>query len=91
MFLFLVPESLAKSDMRRTKIFVREGSDQSWAAKFKGANPLHALRILIPSESKVGKPSQRNLIALAGVNTIMFGGFMGAMDVMMLYSQVRIF
>lgn len=68
---------------------MREGSDQTWTEKLKRANPLHALRILIPSESKLGKPLQKNLIALAGVNTIMFGGFMGAMNVMMLYSQVR--
>ncbi|MCJ1467856.1 Hippocampus abundant transcript 1 protein [Pseudocyphellaria aurata] len=86
-FLFLVPESLAKSDMRRTQSLVRDDSNQTWASRLKGANPLHALRILIPSKSKVGKPSQRNLIALAGVNTVMFGGFMGAMNVMMLYSQ----
>lgn len=57
--------------------------------KLKGANPLKALRILMPSESKLGKPLQKTLIALAGVNTIMFGGFMGAMNVMMLYSEVR--
>ena len=87
-FLLFVPESLAKSDIRSTKNLMREGPDQTWIDKLKGANPLRALRILIPSESKVDKPLQRNLIALAGVNTIMFGGFMGAMNVMMLYSQV---
>lgn len=68
---------------------MRKGPDQSWADKLKRANPLYALRILIPSESKLDKPLQRNLIVLAGVNTIMFGGFMGAMNVIMLYSQVR--
>lgn len=74
--------------MRKTEKFLRGGPDQGWTDKLKRANPLRALRILIPSESKLGKPLQRNLIALVGVNTIMFGGFMGGMNVMMLYSQV---
>ena len=33
---------------------------------------------------------RRNLIALASVNTIMFAAFMGGMNVMLLYSEVRV-
>lgn len=51
----------------------------------KGANPLQIFAAKNVSKKRV----RRNLIALASVNTIMFGAFMGAMNVMLLYSEVR--
>ena len=33
---------------------------------------------------------RRNMIALASVNVMMFGAFMGGMNVMLLYSEVRV-
>lgn len=56
--------------------------------RLNAANPFHTLRTLVPSDSTLGKSFKRNLIALAIINTVMFGSFMGAMNVMMLYSQV---
>ena len=50
----------------------------------EGANLLQ-----IFAAKNTSKPSvRRNLIALASVNMIMFAAFMGAMNVMLLYSEV---
>ena len=46
--------------------------------------------IQIFAAKNMPKRVRRNLIALASVNTIMFGAFMGAMNVMLLYSEVRV-
>lgn len=89
--LFFVPESLAgKNDgIQNTQRVFRTGkSNLSWMDRLKAANPFHTLRTLVPSDSVLGKSFKRNLIALAIINTVMFGSFMGAMNVMMLYSQV---
>lgn len=50
----------------------------------KGANLLQIFAAKSMSKQHV----RRNLIALASVNTIMFGAFMGGMNVMLLYSEV---
>jgi len=95
--LLFVPESLPHPQMRvesmmfELKQFFGTGPRQSWTEKFKSANPLRLLQILMPTKSTAGKDVQRNLIALASVNTIMFASVMGAMNVMMLYSEVRSF
>lgn len=89
--LFFVPESLAgKNDgIENTKrVFQTGKSNLSWMDRLNAANPFHTLRTLVPSDSLLGKSFKKNLIALAIINTVMFGSFMGAMNVMMLYSQV---
>lgn len=91
--LFFVPESLAgKNDgIQNTKrVFQTGKSNLSWMDRLNAVNPFHTLRTLVPSDSLLGKSFTRNLIALAIINTVMFGSFMGAMNVMMLYSQVRL-
>src|SRR5579862_6266702 len=64
---------------------------KTWTEKAKSANPLRILRVFMPTaeRSRRDRDTQRNLIALAATNTIMFGAVMGAMNVMMLYSEVR--
>ena len=52
----------------------------------RGANLLQ----IFAAKNTSRKSVRRNLIALASVNTIMFGAFMGAMNVMLLYSEVRV-
>lgn len=89
--LFFVPESLAgKSNgiQDTMHVFQTRKLNQSWMDRLNAANPFHTLRTLVPSDSTLGKSFKRNLIALAIINTVMFGSFMGAMNVMMLYSQV---
>ncbi|KAI9765806.1 MAG: Hippocampus abundant transcript 1 protein [Geoglossum simile] len=95
--LFVVPESLPlslqsqphpHSPSIRARIFSNP-SQKAWTEKAKSANPLRILRIFMPTaeRSRRDRGKQWNLIALASVNTIMFGAVMGAMNVMMLYSE----
>ncbi|MCJ1389444.1 Hippocampus abundant transcript 1 protein [Xylographa bjoerkii] len=91
--LFLVPESLprpvtrSESAVSELKQLFRAARSQSWAEIIKSANPLHLLRILAPSKATAGSNVQRNLITLTSINTIIFGSVMGAMNVLMLYSE----
>lgn len=93
--LALVPESLEVADkdsqplLKRLKQFLQESSQGSWGEKLMRVNPLRLLRILSPSNANVERSTQRNLLALASINTILFGAVMGAMNVMMLYSEFR--
>lgn len=89
--LFFVPESLAgknNGNQNTKRAFQTGKSNLNWMDRLNAANPFHTLRTLVPSDSVLGKSFKKNLIALAIINTLMFGSFMGAMNVMMLYSQV---
>ena len=87
-----VPESLpgpseqAASITSSVKQYFDKTRQQSWMENLKGANLLQIFTAKNMSKRRV----RRNLIALASVNTIMFGAFMGAMNVMLLYSEVRV-
>jgi hypothetical protein len=100
--LFVVPESLpppqqsqlhpdSLSITAHVKQLFSNPSHQTWTEKVKSANPLRILRVFMPTEepSRGNTGTRWNLIALASINTIMFGAVMGAMNVMMLYSEVR--
>ncbi|KAF2848071.1 tetracycline-efflux transporter-like protein [Plenodomus tracheiphilus IPT5] len=95
LFLIMVPESLQLNiaDRRPLRVqvldYLREHSRGSWADKLKRVNPIRLLRILSPANAHVDKSTQRNVLALASINTILFGAMMGAMNVMMLYSEFR--
>lgn len=93
LFLILfVPESFpgqseqASSITSSVKYYFDKTRQQSWTENLKGANLLQIFAAKNMSKQRV----RRNLIALASVNTIMFGAFMGAMNVMLLYSEVRL-
>ena len=87
-----VPESFpgqseqAASIISSVNHWFNKTRQQSWMENFKGANLLQIFAAKNMSKQRV----RRNLIALASVNTIMFGAFMGAMNVMLLYSEVRV-
>ena len=92
LFLILfVPESFpgqseqAASITSSVKHYFNKRRQQSWMENLKGANLLQIFAAKNTSKRGV----RRNLIALASVNTIMFGALMGAMNVMLLYSEVR--
>ncbi|KAH9877669.1 hypothetical protein J1614_002886 [Plenodomus biglobosus] len=95
LFLALVPESLQLSVADRRPLQVQvlqywhDHSKGSWSDKLKRANPIRLLRILSPSNSTIESSTQRNVLTLASINTILFGAMMGAMNVMMLYSEFR--
>ncbi|KAL8819213.1 MAG: hypothetical protein Q9191_007780 [Dirinaria sp. TL-2023a] len=90
MFLLIfVPESLPGdlgSKPSLTKNIDRSSrgvSRQTWMEMAKTANPIH-----IFSSKSITQPSVRqNIIALASVNTIMFGAFAGAMNIIILYAE----
>ena len=85
-----VPESLIARarlpalDAGEIKEHMREAVRQTWTGKAKNLNFLH----ILTSKNSASREIRRNLIVLAGINTIMFGAFMGAMNVMLLYSEV---
>ena len=87
-----VPESFpsqseqAASITSSVKHYFDKIRQQSWMENLKGANLLQIFAAKNMSKQRV----RRNLIALASVNAIMFGAFMGAMNVMLLYSEVRV-
>ncbi|KAF2488790.1 tetracycline-efflux transporter-like protein [Lophium mytilinum] len=95
LFLALVPESLnlskagTTSSLTHLKEYLARPSRGSWTEKAKRVNPLRLLQVLRPTHPLVSKSTSRNLIALASINTIMFGAMMGAMNIMMLYSEFR--
>ena len=92
--LFLVPESLPRPDshsesaISELKQFFGTVKNRSWVEKIESANPLHLVQILAPAKATAGSNVQRNLITLTSINTIIFGSVMGAMNVLMLYSEV---
>jgi MFS family permease len=95
LFLAMVPESLQTNVKHRgplrlqTLKYLRDHFQGSWSEKLKRMNPVRLLRILSPSNEHVDKSNQRSVLVLASINTILFGAIMGAMNVMMLYSEFR--
>ena len=88
--LIFVPESLSYERASTQflasspKHYSKGVSRKSIIQRVKDANPVH----IFSSTSLTQASVRRNMIALASVNTIMFGAFMGAMNVMLLYSEV---
>lgn len=90
--IIFVPESFrrqpeqAASITSSVKHFFDKTRQQAWMENLKDVNPLQIFAAKNMSRQGV----RRNLIALASANTIMSGAFMGAMNVMLLYSEVRV-
>ena len=93
-FLALVPESLELDTSRGSRLaqpkqYLQQSSKGMCVQNFRRVNPLALLRILSPSNPEVDNATQRNVIILASVNTLLFGAVMGGMNIMMLYSEFR--
>ena len=90
--IIFVPESLItgaqpiKPDAAEIKGSLREAVRQTWIEKAKNVNFLQ----ILTSKARANRETRQNLIVLACINTIMFGAFMGAMNVMLLYSEVSL-
>ena len=80
----MVQRNSAPSGLLNMKTPVREALRQAWTDKAKNLNFLQ----IITSRDSAEPKTRRNLIALASINTLMFGAVMGAMNVMLLYSEV---
>ena len=86
-----VPESLTAQakvsafDPSQMKDNLSKAVQQTWTERMKNVNFLQ----ILTSNAGMNRKTRRNLIALASINTIMFGAFMGAMNVMLLYSEVK--
>jgi len=89
---FVIPESLSK----RRQLAAREkyrkevealGPAADWINQIRSFNILAPLRILYPKGPGSSPAVRRNLILLAAVDTIMFGVAMGAMSVLIIYTN----
>jgi hypothetical protein len=95
LLLAIVPDSLELDDQDTRPLakqlvnYLRESSRGSWGERLQRVSPLHLLRILTLSNTETDHSTKRNVFALASINTILFGAVMGAMNVMMLYSEFR--
>lgn len=92
---FVVPESLTKKRQLIAREHYREEklrADKTWLGSMKSANLLAPLKILYPSNptnSPAVAAVRRNLLLLAGVDAIIFGTAMGAMNVVVYYTTYQ--
>ena len=89
--LVIVPESLSpeRQIAAREKYRVEKDGAPDWSitGMLKSANLFVPLDILFPTSDGANRATSMNLILLAAVDTIMFGVAMGAMTVVILYSE----
>ncbi|KAL8656023.1 MAG: hypothetical protein Q9226_002813, partial [Calogaya cf. arnoldii] len=95
--LLLVPESLNKERQKAARekaefIGVAEGYSMTWVSwirtMYRSWNFLAPLKVLWPSGSG-NNAVRRNLVAIAAVDTAMFGVAMGSMTVVIIYSEFQ--
>jgi hypothetical protein len=87
-----IPESLSKSRQQaareRHKVAVlARGPSSDWIQQIYAFNLFEPLKILYPKGPNVDPEVRRNLLLLAAVDMIIFGVAMGAMTVVIIYSQ----
>ena len=91
---FFIPESLSKSRQRAAREthraeMERLGPTADWINQLRSINLLAPLKILYPTGRGSSPALRRNLILLAAVDTIMFGIAMGAMGVLIIYTNLQ--
>jgi MFS family permease len=91
--IFVVPESLSKERqmMHREKHEIErlEHAKDSWTTSIKAYNIFEPLWVLRPTGPGSSKALRRNLLLVAGIDTMMFGVAMGTMNIMLIYAQYR--
>jgi hypothetical protein len=91
--LFIIPESLTKArqQIARDRYKEKQASEAhlnlKWYNHVWRYNPLAPLKVLYPTGPGSSRRVRRNLVMLASVDTIMFGVGMGAMTVVILYTN----
>lgn len=94
-FLFLVlilPESLSKRRQLAAREKYRLEQEElqptaDWINQLRSFNLFAPLKILYPTGSNANAAVRRNLVLLAATDTIMFGVAMGALSVIVIYSN----
>ncbi|KAI9733247.1 MAG: hypothetical protein M1834_003331 [Cirrosporium novae-zelandiae] len=90
---FIIPDSLSRSrqmaarEKHRLKTVRGLRTDQTWADKLQITNLFVPLRVLYPTGEGSSRAVRRNLVALAAVDTTMFGVAMGSMTVVVIYAE----
>ncbi|KAI4227754.1 MAG: hypothetical protein L6R36_002174 [Xanthoria steineri] len=96
--LLVVPESLNKERQKAARekaefAGVAEGYSMSWwshiRTKLRNYNFLAPLKVLWPSGSGNHHAVRRNLVAIAAVDTVMFGVAMGSITVVLIYAEFQ--
>jgi len=91
--LFVIPESLTKArqqsarEKHHLQENVRRESNVKWTTRVRTYNPFKPLKVLYPTGPGTSSAIRRNLVLLASVDTIMFGVGMGAMTVVIYYTN----
>lgn len=89
-----IPESLSKSrqhaarEKHRLEV-ERLGPTADWINQLRSLNLLAPLKILYPTGPGTSPALRRNLVFLAATDTIMFGVAMGAMGVIIIYTNLQ--
>ncbi|OCL12321.1 tetracycline-efflux transporter-like protein [Glonium stellatum] len=90
----LIPESLSKSrqyaarEKRRLEV-IQLGPAADWINQLRSFNLLEPLKILYPTGEGSSSAIRRNLMLLASVDTIVFSVAMGAMTVIVIYTNIQ--
>ena len=89
---FVIPESLSKTrQMAAREKYARErmaaGDTGGWFSRMRSVNLFEPLKILYPTGPGSSPTLRRNLIALAAVDTILFGVAMGSITVVLIYTN----
>jgi MFS family permease len=89
--IFVVPESLSKrrqyAAKEKHRIVKEEAGHVSWLRTLREVNLFAPLKILFPTGPGSNTAVRMNLLLLASVDTIMFGVAMGAMTIVLIYSE----
>jgi len=89
--LFVIPESLSQERQQHArekhKVKVQEHVNTSWLGPSQITNFLEPLKILWPTGEGSSPGLRRNLVLLAGIDTIMFGVAMGTMSIVIYYAE----
>ncbi|KAF2198881.1 MFS general substrate transporter [Delitschia confertaspora ATCC 74209] len=92
--LLVIPESLSKARQtaareKHKREIERQGPSSDWVNQLRSLNLLAPLKILYPRGPGSSPALRRNLIVLAAVDTIVFSVAMGAMGVVIIYTNLQ--
>ncbi|KIW02154.1 hypothetical protein, variant [Verruconis gallopava] len=89
--ILLVPESLSKARQttarEKHRMEMESHSGSSWIQRLRYYNLFEPLKILYPTGPGSSPAVRRNLLLLATVDTIIFGVAMGALSIVIVYSN----
>ncbi|KAF2092368.1 MFS general substrate transporter [Rhizodiscina lignyota] len=92
--IFVIPESLSVrrqlAAQEKHRLEMEElGPAADWINQLRSFNLLAPLKILYPTGPGTNVALRRNLVLLAAVDTIMFGVAMGAMSIIVIYTNYK--